>query len=377
METSYFGDDGKPQILLNLGAAVVRQEYDDQGNIVHLQFFDGNGHPSPHVSYGVPAIRIKVDGDTTIVSLRNDNDKPAKDPVEGYYTFSYKTATDRPLSVTNHYYDRHGKQMTVIRVKIIDPHLHLLKSSVIADFKKANPGKVPPPSLQEQETTREVMLWSAYLGAGGAMVGSLLACMMALRKSAHTKRRRVYVPTPIERFLGWFAIFAIMEGTLRFFMTVYWCWIVYENGVMGTSFHVVETIFVCFFLYRLYRTNVTMRVLNIGRDDIHKLVRDSFGRTNLKPEWVETSRRYVTAPLDVRIRYSAQKFHAYLGFTPRGPEGHALAAAMAQYIRAQVGSIQAPVRSRMIALYYPSVALCYFLLACIAAYTLFQVIKGF
>ena len=377
VETSYFGDDGTPQVLLNLGAAVVRQEYDDKGNIVRLQFFDGRGHPSPHVTYGVPAIRIKVDGDTTIVSLRNGDDHPAKDPVEGYYTFSYKTATDHPLSLTNHYFDRHGRQMTIVRVKIIDPHLHLLKSSAIAEFKRTNPGKEAPPSLRAQETTREVMLWSAYLGSAGAGVGSLLACWLAQRKSFHTKRRKVYVPTPMERFLGWFSVFAILEGTLRFFMTVYWCWIVYGNGEMGPAFNVVEAVFIAFFLYRLYRLTVTMRVLNISRDDIHKLVRDGFARANLKPDWVEARKRYLTAPLDVRVNYFGQKLHAYLGFTPRGPEGSALAASIAQHIRAQAGTIEAPARSRIIALYYPTVALSYFLLACTAFYTLFQVIKGF
>ena len=124
IETSYFGDDGTPQILLNLGAAVVRQEYDEQGNIARLQFFDGRGHPSPHVTYGVPAIRIKVDGDTTIVTLHNGDDRPIKNPVNGYYAFSYKTATDKPLSLTNTYYDRHGREMSILRVRIINPHLH-------------------------------------------------------------------------------------------------------------------------------------------------------------------------------------------------------------------------------------------------------------
>jgi len=45
---SYFGDDGAPQVLLDLGAAIIRQEYDDQGNLVRRQFFDGQGNPSPH-----------------------------------------------------------------------------------------------------------------------------------------------------------------------------------------------------------------------------------------------------------------------------------------------------------------------------------------
>ena len=110
IEKAYFGDDGAPQIPPNLGAAVIRQEYDAEGNLVRRQFFDGQGHPSPHVQYGAPAIRIKVEGDTTIVTLRNGDDKPMKNPVNGYYAFSYKTATDHPRSLTNDYFDRlHGR----------------------------------------------------------------------------------------------------------------------------------------------------------------------------------------------------------------------------------------------------------------------------
>jgi hypothetical protein len=376
-EKDYFGDDGAPQVLPNLGAAIIRQSYDDQGNLVRRQFFDGQGAPSAHVQYGVPAIRIKVDGDTTTVSLRNGDDRPMKNPVSGYYSFSYRTATDKPLSVTNKYFDRHGQEMSLLRVKIINPHLHLLKDSVISDYLRSNPGKPLPPYLKSEEFLRKVMLWSAYLGVSGAGIGSLLGCWMALRKSSHTKRRKVYVPTPWERFFGWFAVFAILEGSLRFFMTVYWCWIVYENGQMGIGFHVVETIFVFFFMYRLYRMTVTMRVLNIGREDIHRLIRDFFAKVNLKPEWIASRNRYITAPLDVRVNYFAQKFHAYLAFEARGPDGHSLAAAMAQNIRAQAANIQAPERSAGIALYYPFVAVSYFLLACTAFYTLFQVIKGF
>jgi hypothetical protein len=160
-------------------------------------------------------------------------------------------------------------------------------------------------------------------------------------------------------------------------MTVYWCWIVYENGQMGPAFNVVETIFILFFLFRFYRMTVTMRVLNISRDDIHRLIRDFFAKVNLKPEWIDARNRYVTPPLDVRVNYFQQKFHSYLAFAARGPEGHSLAAAMAKNIRSQVGNIQAPERSRAIALYYPCVAVSYFLLACTAFYTLFQVIKGF
>jgi len=352
IEKAYFGDDGTPQIPPNLGAAVIRQEYDAQGNLVRRQFFDGQGHPSPHVQYGAPAIRIKVEGDTTIVMLRNGDDRPMKNPVSGYYAFSYKTATDHPLSLTNDYFDRHGRLMSILRVRVINPHLHLLK-------------------------TTPFMAWSAYLGAGGAGLGSLLACWVALRKSSHTKRRTVYVPTPLERFFGWFAVFAILEGSLRFFITVYWTWIVYQNGRMGHGVYVLETIFILFFLYRLCRLRVTMRVLNISRDDIHRLVRDFFAKANLKPEWIESRNRYVTPPLDIRVNFFRQKYHAYLAFQSRGREGRDLARGAAQYIRAQVGGIEAPVRSRAIALYYPSVAFCYFLLAGTAFYTLWQVIKGF
>jgi len=352
IEKAFFGDDGAPQVLLNLGAAVIRQEYDEQGNMVRRQFFDGRGHPSPHVQYGVPAIRVKVDGDTTIVTLRNDEDKPAKNPISGYYAFSYKTATDHPLSLTNNYYDQHGRLMSQLRVRIINPHLHSLR------------------------TTRS-MKWSAHLGAGAAGLGALLGCFLALRKSSHTKRRKVYVPTPLERFLGWFAVFAILEGSLRFFMTVYWAWINYENGRMGYGFNVLETIFILFFLYRLYRMTCTMRVLNISRDDMHRLIRDFFAKVNLKPEWLASRNRYVTPPLDVRVNYFAQKYHAYLAFRSRGPDGRSLAAALAQFIRAQVGGIEAPARRTIIALYYPSVAFCYFLLAGTAFYTLWQMLKGY
>ena len=142
------------------------------------------------------------------------------------------------------------------------------------------------------------MKWSARLGACAAGLGALLGCFLALRKSSHTKRRKVYVPTPLERFLGWFAVFAILEGCLRFFMTIYWAWVDYQNGRMGYGFNVLETIFILFFLYRLYRMTVTMRVLNIEREDVHQLVRDFFAKAGLKPEWVEahgaTSRRRST-----------------------------------------------------------------------------------
>ena len=49
-----------------------------------------------------------------------------------------------------------------------------------------------------------------------------------------------------------------------------------------------------------------MRVLNIGRDDVHRLVRDFFAKAGLKPEWIEARNRYVTPPLDVRVNFSAK-----------------------------------------------------------------------
>jgi hypothetical protein len=355
IEQAYFGDDGAPQIPRNLGAAMIRQEYDQQGNIVRQQFFDGLGHPSPNVEYGAPAIRIKVDGDTTIVTLRNGRDQPMKNPINGYYSFSYKTSDPhpRPLSPTNLYYDRHGRLLSYFpRVSVINPHLHALRNNRIMEI-------------------------SARLGVGAAGLGALLGCLLALRKSSHTKRRKVYVPTPAERFLGWLAVFCILEGSLRFFMTIYWAWINYENGRMGYGFNVLEIIFILFFLYRLYRLSVTMRVLNIGRDDIHRLVRDFFAKANLKSEWIEKRKTYVTPPLDVRIKFFLQKYHAYLAFRSRGREGRDLEQGAARYIRAQAGGIEAPVRTRAIALYYPSIAFCYFLFAGTAFYTLYQLIKGF
>ena len=294
-EETFFGDDGTPQINPEVGAAMIRQEYDAKGHIVRQLFLDGQGHPAQSARYLAPAIRIQVDGDTTTVFLRSEKDQPTKNPINGYSAFSYKTATG-PAPQTNKYYDRTGRQMGRLRIFIINPHLHALRGN-------------------------RAMKWSARLGAAGAGLGSLLGGFLALRKSSHTKRRKVYVPTPVERFLGWFSVFAILEGSLRFFMTIYWAWVDYQNGNMGWGFNVLEIIFVLFFLYRLYRMTVTMRVLNIEREDVHKVVRDFFAKAGLKPEWVEAQRRYLTAPLDVRVDYFQQKFHAYLAFTKRGPKG--------------------------------------------------------
>jgi hypothetical protein len=348
-EKAFFGDDGTPQVALDVGAAVIRQEYDDRGNLAHRQFFDGKGNPSPHVDFGAPAIRIKVVGDTTFISLRNDEDKPMKNPVSGYASFSYKTDTDKPLKRTNHYFDREGRRMSTLRVFVINPHLHALR-------------------------TTTVMRRSARYGAGAAGLGALLAAFLALRKSSHTKRRTVYVPTPLERFLGWFSIFAIFEGTLRFLITIYWAWVGYQNGRMGPGVYVLETIFIVFFLYRLSRLRFTMRVLNIHREDIDRLIRDFFVKAHLKPEWIEARKSFVTDALSVRVNYSQAKYHAYLAFFHIHRRG--LAGALAQYLRARVGSIQGPSVSRIIAFYYPTVAIAYFLLALTAFYTLWQLIKG-
>jgi hypothetical protein len=118
-------------------------------------------------------------------------------------------------------------------------------------------------------------------------------------------------------------------------------------------------------------------VLNIEREDVHKLVRDFFAKAGLKAEWVEAHHRYLTPPLDVSVKYFRRKFHAYLGFTHRGAKGRELQREIAAYIRAQTNGILGPVRSRLIAFYYPMAALAYFLLAGVAFYTLFQMVKGY
>jgi hypothetical protein len=350
-EEIFYGDDGKPQINPDVGAAMVRQEYDDKGFIVHQVFLDGLGHPAKHVRYMADAIRLKQEGDTTYVSLFDDKDQPMKNPINGYASFSYKTG-DEPLSIHNKYYDLHGREITLIRERIIFPHLHALRGN-------------------------RAMKWSARLGALGAGLGALLGGLLALRKSSHTKRRKVYVPTALERFLGWFSVFAILEGSLRFFMTIYWSWIDYQYGNMGYGFNVLEAIFILFFLFRFYRMTVTMRVLNIEREDMHKLVRDFFAKAGLKAEWVEAHHRYLSPPLDVSVKYFKQKFHAYLSFTHRGEKGKALQGDFAAYVRAQTGGILGPVRSQLLAFYYPFVALGYFVLAGVAFYTLFQLVKGY
>jgi len=216
---------------------------------------------------------------------------------------------------------------------------------------------------------------SAQYGIAAVGVGALIAMLLALRKASYTKRRKIYVPSPFERFLGWLAVFAIIEGSIRFFITIYWAWVGYQNGRMGSSVFIIEAIVVVFFVYRLPRMRVTMRVLNIGRDDIHRLVRDYFAKANLKPEYRERRAVYRTYPFSVRIAYFANKAHAYLKLRYRHREGRDLMRGFAQYIRLQVGTMEAPLRSRAIALYYPCVAIAYFGLAFLAFYTLYQVLK--
>jgi YD repeat-containing protein len=349
---SYFGDDGAPQVLLNLGAAVIRQEYDDQGNLVRRQFFDGQGNPSIHKQYGTEAIRIKVEGDTTIITLRNASDELTENPVGGYAAFSYDTLTDHPLTRKNHYFDRHGRPLSALRVFIINPHLHALH-------------------------TAPVMLISARYGAGATGVGALLALFIALRKASFTRHRRVYIPTPLERFIGWFGIFAIGEGMIRFFITIWWAYVGYQNGQMGYGVYVFEGVYILFFLYRLWRMRVTMRVLNISRADIHGLLREFFAKAQVEARWMEERQAFITENLDVRLRYFRQKCHAYLSFRARHRAGVELARGLADHLRAQAGSIESLPRTKAIALYYPSVAACYFLLSATAFYTLWQLIKRY
>ncbi len=237
-EELFYGDDGKPQINPQVGAAMVRQEYNDQGLIVHQLFFDGQGHPALHASYQAQAIRIKVDGDTTAVSLFDDKDQPTKNPVNGYASFSYKTLTDHPLSLTNSYYDLHGKK----------DHRHPRADHLPAPARAARAGE------PRDEMERAARGACRRLGRGAGRIHG------AAEIVAHQAAQSLGADA-LERFLGWFSVFAILEGTLRFFMTVYWAWIDYAYGNMGYGFNVLETIFILFFVYRLYRMTVTMRVL--------------------------------------------------------------------------------------------------------------------
>jgi YD repeat-containing protein len=350
-EKSYVGDDGLPQVIPGLGAAVVRQEYDDHGNIVHRQFFDGQGNPSPHVQYGVPAIRIHIDGDMTTVTLRDAKDELTRNPINGYASFSYNTLKDRPLTRHNLYFDQHGRRMSWFRIKVIKPHVYALRHDT-------------------------GMRRNAHWGIVAAGLGALLAMLLALRKASYTERRKVYVPTPLERFLGWLAVFALIEGTLRFIITIYWAWVGYQNGRMGWGIYAIEAVIILFFVYRLPRMRVTMRVLNIRREDIHRLVRDFYTKAQLKPEYRERNDLYRTYPFSVRIAYFANKAHAYLKFRYRHREGRDLLRAFAQFIREQVTTVEAPLRSRAIALYYPCVACAYLILAATAGYVFYTMVTS-
>ena len=349
---SYFGDDGSPQVLPNLGAAIIRQEYDNQGNIIHRQFFNGQGNPSLHKRYGAPAIRINVDGDTTTITLRDAQDKVTQNVVTGYAAFSYKTATDHPLSRKNHYFDRHGRTISRLRVFIINPHLYLLRTS-------------------------PVMSASARGGAAAVGLGALLAAFIALRKASFTRGQRVYVPAPWERFVGWLAILLIGEGIIRFFITIWWAYVVHLNGVMGPTVYIIEAAYLLFFLYRLFRMRVTMRVLNISRADIHGVIREYFAQEKVEPTWVKDRETFTTDHLAVRVRYFPAKSHAYLAFHARDQEGAKSARALADHLRAQAGTLESLPHTRLIACYYPSVAFCYLLLSGIAFYTLWQTVKTY
>jgi YD repeat-containing protein len=349
---SYFGDDGSPQVLTDLGAAIIRQEYDDQGNLVRRQFFDGQGNPSLHKRYGAPAIRIQVEGDTTVITLRDAHDEITQNWVTGYAGFSYKTATDHPLSRTNHFFDRHGRALSRLRVFIINPHLHALR-------------------------TRPDMALSARGGAGAAGIGALLAMFIALRKASFTRRQKVYVPAPWERFVGWLGIFAIFEGTIRFFITIWWAYVGYQNGGMGHGIYVLEGLVIAFFLYRLFRMRLTMRVLNVSRADIHGILREFFAKAHLEPQWIEERESFETESLRVRVRYFPGKSHAYLSFSRHNRGGVELARALAEYIRKQAATLESFPHTRAIAFYYPSVAFCYLLLALVAFYTFWQVVKKY
>jgi len=353
VQMAYFGDDGGPQVVADLGAAMIRQEYDKHNTIVRQQFFDGQGRPAINAKYGAPAIRIEVDGDTTIVHLRTANDKPTYNVIHGYATFCYKAATDTALSPHNDYYDRHGKKISYFpRVSVINPHLYQLQQ---------NP----------------VMKYSARYGAAAAGLGALLAAILALRKASHTKRRKVYVPSGVERLLAWFTVFAIIEGTLRFFLTVYWWWLDHQYTRMGYGVYILESLVILYFLARLFRLPFTMRILNIGQGDIHRIIREFFTQAGLTPEWNEAGKIYAIPALGVRVRYYARKYHAYLAFHRVGQEGRRMASELARHIRTQATLVQGPVRSWVIALYYPSVAFCYFLLSGTAFYTLWQLVKGY
>jgi len=163
-----------------------------------------------------------------------------------------------------------------------------------------------------------------------------------LRKATFTRLRKVYVPTPFERFIGWLSVFAIGEGMIRFFITIWWAFVNYQNGRLGPVVFILEELYILFFAYRLLRMRVTMRVLNITRADIHGVIREFLTQAGLDPKWLEEKRLFVTANLGVRLRYFAKKSHAYLAFHAHHQAGREEARDLARHIRAQARDAGGP-----------------------------------
>jgi len=185
------------------------------------------------------------------------------------------------------------------------------------------------------------------------------------------------VPLPWERFVGWLAILLIGEGVIRFFITIWWAYVGYQNGRMGYGVYVLEALFITFFIYRLLRMNFTMRVLNVSRADIHGIAREFFNKAGVTPHWSEARHLFISENFDLRVRYFPKKRHAYLAFHRRHQAGRDLARGLTDHIRAQAGTLESLPRTKAIACYYPSVAICYFLLALTAFYTFWQVVKKY
>ena len=164
---------------------------------------------------------------------------------------------------------------------------------------------------------------------------------------------------------------------IRFFITIWWAFVRYQNGRMGPVVFIIEDLYILFFIYRLFRMRVTMRVLNITRADIHGIIREFLAQAGLELKWLEEKQMFMTENLGIRLRYFAKKSHAYLAFHAHHRAGRHQARDLARHIHAQAGTLQGPPLTRMIALYYPYVALCYFLLACLAFYTLWQMMKTY
>lgn len=350
IEKAYFGDDGSPQIVPEIGAAVIRQEYDEKGNLTRRQFFDGQGNPCLHARYGAAAIRIQVTGDTTTITLRDASDRPTRNPVNGFASFSYKTLTDSPLTRHNNYFDRHGYHMGRLRVFVINPHLYALR-------------------------TTPIMKKSARYGVTATGLGALFAVYLSLRKWWHTSRRKVYVPSRTERFLSWLALLAIIEGIIRFLITIWWAYVGYQNGQMGSGVYILETLFLLLMLYRLLRLRVTLRVLNVEREDVLRLIHEFMAKAQIEPAWQKAQKTFSSEHLRIRFIYSELKSHAYLSFQSYQQLGRDLERGMKHYIRAEASALTGPKRTWGIAIYYPAVALIYFLLALTAFYTLWQMMK--